>query len=257
MIYEPKNARYIIFGMLMIFYLVTGIYTLIMAVRTEGKTRRHYMTIGLSGIVMSVFIVFQTLDPFLPFYAVGCLIATCLVNTFVSVDEKLEYEIELRSAKQKAYTDSLTGAKNPHAYEEDRNRLDQRIKDGRVKSFGVVVFDLNGLKATNDTMGHEAGNSCIKEACDIICRYFKNSPVYRIGGDEFAVFLEGDDYNDRKSLLDAFERQMDKNQTEDGIVISSGMSEYVPKTDHDYNTVFERADKKMYERKKVLKSIAR
>lgn len=38
---------------------------------------------------------------------------------------------------------------------------------------------------------------------------FKNSPVYRIGGDEFAVILQGADYENREELAKLFERKCD------------------------------------------------
>ena len=159
----------------------------------------------------------------------------------------------LDSAKQLALTDSLTGIKNTYAYTESIKKIEQRIKDNELSVLGIIVFDLNGLKQINDKQGHEAGNKYIKDACAIICNQFKHSPVYRIGGDEFVAFLEGIDYENRYILLRDFEKQIDENLREGLIVISDGFSEYVPGDDYFYQTIFERADRKMYERKKYLK----
>ena len=49
--------------------------------------------------------------------------------------------------------------------------------------------DVNGLKHVNDTLGHKAGDAYIRAASAMICEIFKHSPVYRIGGDEFAVLM--------------------------------------------------------------------
>ena len=78
----------------------------------------------------------------------------------------------------------------------DANRIIARI---------VAVCDVNSLKAVNDTLGHKAGDEIIRRACSLICNTFKHSPVYRIGGDEFAVILSGRDYERRQELLSEME----------------------------------------------------
>lgn len=54
----------------------------------------------------------------------------------------------------------------------------------------MIVFDINNLKIINDTLGHDFGDILIIDSCKLICKVFKRSPVYRIGGDEFVVILE-------------------------------------------------------------------
>ena len=105
----------------------------------------------------------------------------------------------------------------------------------------------------NDTKGHDAGDVFIKDSCHIICESFKHSPVYRIGGDEFVAFLKGEDYANREKLLNLFDLQMEKNRTTGGIVIASGLEIYRSERADSFTTVFDRADKKMYERKRKLK----
>ena len=255
MIYRPKNARYAALGIQIVMFFVTAVYTFIVSLKTEGKVRRHHRTICLSGVIMTLFIVLQTVYPFLPYYAAGCLITTCLVNTFVEQDEKLERERKLVAAIQMAYTDSLTGIKSPHAYADEKSILDSRISDGTLKGLSVIVFDINELKHINDTLGHEAGDGLISEACEIICEYFGVDSVYRIGGDEFVSLLEDGDCHVGKSRLDSFEKRIAANKENGRVVISSGHAEYDEAMDHDFNTVFERADRRMYERKKELKAI--
>ena len=85
-------------------------------------------------------------------------------------------------------------------------------------------------------------------------RIYKHSPVFRIGGDEFVVLLERDDYENRDSLLGTFNQTIDENQKTGKVVISCGMAVYNPEEDRDYNDVFSRADQLMYDRKNQLKS---
>ena len=203
-------------------------------------------------------------------YSVGCLLGTCILHTFVLGDmqEDRRHELEemlrreqqhekaLGSARHMAYTDSLTGVKNTHAYVEREKEIDRRIASGELKKFGVIVFDINGLKQMNDTKGHEAGDNYIRDACRMICRQFKHSPVFRIGGDEFVAMLEGDDYQERKQLLQSFEERIDENIRSGGVVIASGLAVLRPGHDNSYRRVFERADHRMYDRKGALKALS-
>lgn len=253
-IYQPKQARYITLGIQVLLFLGTAIYALIVSRIVEGKERLYHRMIGYDGIIMTIFIVLQTLNPLLPFYAIGCLLVTCLIHSFISLDVKTDYHQRLDIAHMMAYKDFLTKVKNHHAYLEAKEEMDQRIADGEIREFGVVVFDVNGLKEINDTLGHTEGDRYIKEASHIICKQFKHSPVYRIGGDEFVAILEGDDYQNRDSLIHSFEKTIHLNKAKNAVVVSYGMDIFLPETDNSYESVFERADKKMYVRKKELKS---
>ena len=168
---------------------------------------------------------------------------------------ELEQKQELGSARQLAYTDPLTGVKSKRAYLEAIERIDKGVSDGSIDEFGVIVFDLNGLKTVNDTLGHEEGDRYIKEGSAIICGTFCHSPVFRVGGDEFVVILEGTDYLKRDILIAEFEELIEENQRSGKVVVSSGMDEFDLSCDTSFSSVFERADKKMYERKCYLKTL--
>ena len=131
--------------------------------------------------------------------------------------------------------------------------MDQDIQSGNIRPFALVVCDLNGLKQVNDTQGHAAGDNYIREASQLICDLYKHSPVYRIGGDEFVVFLEGADYEQRSELFENLNSRMVENNKTGGVVIAAGMAEYQPGDSHLFD-VFSRADSRMYERKKQLKN---
>ena len=176
-----------------------------------------------------------------------------LTSTFLSMRDTLK--AHFNDLSNKAFTDDLTGVKSKHAYVEAELLLDQRIDEGTVDEFALVLFDLNELKKINDSQGHEAGDQYIREACRIICTRFKRSPIYRIGGDEFVAILEGDDYGNRAELLAAFETQMDLNQAQGRITVASGCACFDPARDKSSQTVFERADEQMYQRKKRMKDI--
>ena len=161
----------------------------------------------------------------------------------------------LGTARNLAYTDPLTGVKSKHAFVEREMDYDRRIDEKSVTAFGVIVGDINGTKTVNDTLGHSAGDVYIRNGCMMICRCFKSSPVFRIGGDEFAVILEGADYERREELLDSLNRSMVQNIGSGEPVAALGLAEFIPGSDNSFRSVFERADRKMYERKKELKAL--
>lgn len=84
-------------------------------------------------------------------------------------------------------TDMMTGLKNRNAFETDRNNLNV---SGRAVDYTVLVIDLNNLKLANDLLGHDVGDQCIMEAAKAI-RSVEGEGVtgYRIGGDEFVLFV--------------------------------------------------------------------
>jgi len=253
--YMPGETRYISLILQMVLFIFTSIYTLVVASKSTGRHKAQNQTIGVSGLIMSVFILLQSLFPLLPFYAIGCLLATSIVHSFVTMDLISENNQEMEKTKMMALRDGLTGIRNKTAYLDVLKDLEMRVDDGRLKEYGVVVFDLNGLKAINDNFGHDTGDEYIKKASTLICKIYKHSPVFRIGGDEFVAILENDDYLNRESLKALFDQTIDDNRKANDVVVSSGMAIYDPDADRNYNDVFKRADKNMYERKEFLKSL--
>lgn len=251
----------------LVMFIITSIYMFVISARKKGNLKRRHLAIGIFSTTMVAFIILQNLYVLMPFYSIGYMLGTCLLHTFVIEDEKEVYrqkidsiiqieqiqERELDNTRKIAYVDPLTGVKNKAAYIEDVDGIEQRIEGGVLSKFGLIVFDVNDLKKVNDTKGHTAGDKYIKKASTIISGHFKNSPVYRIGGDEFVVFLHGDDYDNCNELLKDFNSHIECNRKSGDIVISSGFADYNPNLDKGFIRLFERADKEMYARKQELK----
>ena len=184
------------------------------------------------------------------------LLAAVLLAEFRSISkEKLEKEKEAsRAFRAMANTDSLTGVRNKHAYSENERVLNHQIHAGELEKLAVVVGDINGLKHVNDTQGHAAGDRLIKDACAMICEYFPHGAVFRIGGDEFVVILQGKGYDTMSEVMCAFNRRVEENIRENGVVISLGFA-VLEREDRRLRDVFERADRMMYDRKTELKSM--
>ena len=179
----------------------------------------------------------------------------CVENRDKDVRKEQEHLNELKMANELARRDDLTHTRNKTAYHEMEKELQRQILDGDA-TFGIVVCDINGLKTVNDTEGHKAGDDYIRNSCSLICHIFDHSPVFRIGGDEFVVILQGQDYDNRDALLSKLRKQVEDNtRIGEGPIIASGLAEYNPKEDHKAEEIFNRADTKMYEEKARLKEI--
>ncbi len=164
-----------------------------------------------------------------------------------------EYLESIEFEKRIARTDALTGAKNKYSYNETEKNLDATIAKGKKIEFAVLICDINNLKIINDTLGHDVGDKIIQNAKELLVASFPNSNVYRVGGDEFAVILEGSDYY-KRDYLSLKIVESNKRSTEiDDLVLAWGYADYNKNTDKCVNDVYNRADEKMYENKRYLK----
>ena len=178
-----------------------------------------------------------------------------------NVDEEIKKERkrlrELKTEKELARRDELTGVKNKTAYKELEQSVQENMDNGLdYLSFALVVCDANNLKQINDSHGHNAGDEYIRASANLLCNIFVHSPVFRVGGDEFVVFLRGNDYFYRDELMEKLRNLVLENKQRGiGVTLASGIAEYNSETDNFVSDIFNRADKEMYEDKKKLKSL--
>ena len=179
----------------------------------------------------------------------------------------IETADELSSAKKHAnnlhklaHRDALTGIRNKTAYDAEVRRIEWQMTTD-CAHYGVAMIDLNFLKRINDTFGHECGNAAIVKLCDIVCKIFIHSSVFRIGGDEFVVIIENEDYDIIDDLVDKFNAKLEKLKNDDSleewerVSASIGVAIYDSKIDINFADVFKRADKLMYKNKKAMKAM--
>jgi diguanylate cyclase (GGDEF)-like protein len=195
--------------------------------------------------VLTVFILFML--------SIGVL----LNNYSVVIKRADRNEEELGIAMEKANIDALTGVKSRRMMSDYERAIDAQIQEGTCGEMAVVICDVNDLKFVNDHLGHKAGDEYIKSASRMICKIYRHSPVFRIGGDEFTVILTGDDYMDRHFLLEELNRQSEANIGSGNAVVAAGMADYDIGEDESLLFLLNRADKAMYRRKEELKNIAR
>jgi diguanylate cyclase (GGDEF)-like protein len=73
------------------------------------------------------------------------------------------------------------------------NAISRRITQKPNEQFGMIYFDIDGLKAINDYYGHFEGDKAIQKALELVQNAIsRNDIIGRLGGDEFVVFVECD-----------------------------------------------------------------
>ena len=129
--------------------------------------------------------LYNMILPSIIIYLIGLLLLGFffLINY---IEDKRVYDAIIEK-KKLAITDEMTGLLNRSTYEQDIQALS--LED--LSGYSIVQFDINGLKATNDTIGHIAGDEMLINAAhfmsNIFCKYGK---CYRIGGDEFIAIIK-------------------------------------------------------------------
>ena len=157
------------------------------------------------------------------------------------------------------YLDALTKVKNKGALSNQLGEIQEAINSGAEElAFAIGVFDCDSLKQINDRYGHDKGDIYLKKAAHIICEVFKHSPVFRMGGDEFAVILKNEDYLNREALLKEFDEAAEKINAAaaepwEQIHLSKGFAVFDPSKDSTVTDVMQRADQLMYENKRERK----
>ena len=158
----------------------------------------------------------------------------------------------MQYAQKQAYTDSMTGVGNKTAYLEYVRELNQKINNGTA-DFAVAVFDVDGLKNTNDNYGHECGDRIIIDTAALIRKVFGEESVFRIGGDEFIAVPDAVTEEEMKKRFAELEKEMsDFNKNKRyamTLSFSGGWVLYRPGQDPSFKAVFKRADEAMYSSK--------
>jgi len=151
-----------------------------------------------------------------------------------------------------AYRDTLTGTGNKAAYEKAVRKLDWDILAGKA-DFGIVMADLNYLKRINDSYGHDKGNEYIQGLYRLMHESFRESPIFRIGGDEFVILVQDEELDKCQELLDGIREKMNKTMQDSRlepwqrISTAFGWARYAQ--GDDVASVFRKADAAMYEEK--------
>ena len=131
---------------------------------------------------------------------------------------------EIVRAEEDPGRDELTGVKNRAAYEKALASLNKEMSEGSNAPFAFVIAETGGIRRSKDKLSRTASEKLIRSACRLVAGTFKHSPVYRISDYEFAVLLQGYDYDIRDTLKDSLNEVSQKNERMGLTGVSSGMS---------------------------------
>lgn len=163
---------------------------------------------------------------------------TLLASIQFFITSSLERKKEKEYLKYLSYRDKLTELYNRNKYIEVLDGL----RGQKLCRTGVAYIDLNGLKKINDQNGHEAGDTFIRNAAEVINEVFYDK-AYRVGGDEFVVIsieTEEQEFTDKILLL---REQMKKAE------ISVSIGSVWKEETEDLEAVLKSADACMYQEK--------
>ncbi|WP_051541679.1 HD domain-containing phosphohydrolase [Clostridium lundense] len=166
-----------------------------------------------------------------------------MAGIITDIDDKKLSEEQL---KYLTYYDKLTGAFNRGYYEYNLSKLNHCTE----LPISIIIGDINGLKITNDTFGHEQGDKLLKEAANILKSSIGSSGlVYRWGGDEFVIILKNTDETMAEDICKRIKLNCkDKDIQSIKVNIALGYAtKYTMNT--DLNCVIKEAEEKMYRNK--------
>ncbi|MBO9531891.1 MAG: diguanylate cyclase [Solirubrobacteraceae bacterium] len=153
--------------------------------------RLAYAAAAWSVLVMAG--VAFAIDPSLVLDDPPILILPLGVMLCVALPAAMVRELEIAS-RDTASIDTLTGALNRGALESRITELDGEVTAAMASRVGVIMADLDHFKAVNDELGHDAGDGVLREVVQRIRAVLGPlTPVYRVGGEEFAVLMAGAD----------------------------------------------------------------
>ncbi len=186
---------------------------------------------------------------------IGLLAFTCcMLYLWIAESREIREQLNHQSAlKRMAYTDELTGLENRTAFERRMSIL-STMRDHPVC---LIMLDLNGLKQINDTLGHAAGDRFIRNTANTLKVIVENSgQIFRIGGDEFVIFLECTDA-ESAAIIKRLEPYLRRSNESLAPGFSIGYAVFDPLKDQNMQAAFRRADKRMYQCKRKIYSMTK
>jgi len=145
----------------------------------------------------------------------------------------------LNKTESEAVTDALTGVYNRVAYK----KYVEKINSVVLENFACVYVDVNELHSYNNKYGHVAGDEMLLCIANILKEVFFGHNIYRMGGDEYLVFVED---TTKEAMNEAVESLVEKTE-KSGYHISVGMNFAVKNMDTD--RLVREAEERMYDAK--------
>lgn len=163
-------------------------------------------------------------------------IITDIQNIYNKIDF-LSHELKL---------DAFTKLYSKQAFKELSIETLEKFPDEKA---AVIIFDLDNFKHLNDTFGHQVGDEVLLSVSNHLKKAFcKHDIVARFGGDEFVVLMRN--ISSEKDAVEKIKRLIGERDNNHGVTKSAGISFY-PESAENYDELLAKADRALYESKKV------
>lgn len=156
--------------------------------------------------------------------------------------------------KELSYSDQMTGCLNR------RSCMEREAAWTPGGNDVVLMADLNDLKLINDSLGHHAGDTYIIACAKAMQEVFQDKGTcYRMGGDEFLFWGNHISQEELELLQQRFEHLVEETcrSIAPGCTVACGTAVYDPKTDSSIEETMQRADQRMYEKKRLIKAASK
>ncbi len=223
-------------------YISGCLLILLVSGRNLEEKVKHTLIPVMAAMVC--FVIIQAVFPEL--LMTGATVTIICLSIFVILDNPDKDYME------QALWDSTTGLKNRNCYSKDYAEYVQRYQK-KGYYIGIVVADLNYLKAVNDRYGHAEGDRLIVSAAKILesCLHSAEN-IYRFGGDEFiALYISPEEHvvaSEMRMVKQACENNRDHKVP---LCIAMGYASGI--IDSNMDEIFHKADVLMYEDKEKEK----
>lgn len=181
-----------------------------------------------------------------------------------------ELEKEVARLKELSHKDELTSLYNRRGFREEADKFIAEVKgylknplrreDFLVKSFSLVIFDIDDFKKINDTYGHQAGDEILKLISKIIKGKVREMDIVaRWGGEEIVVGLVGSRESQAYKIADDIRKQAEETTAEWAgrqikFTVSGGVVSFAKSKSKDFHDLFEKADEALYKAKHTGKN---
>lgn len=193
---------------------------------------------------LKVYIVDLYTDNFISRFPV-LFLADAATAQFLALSSEYYYKM----TRLQSYTDDMTGVYNRKYFIEMLEDPSRPNKD-----MCISVIDVNGLKETNDSLGHAAGDELICAVPLFAKKAFGNDMVIsRMGGDEFAILTYGS-FDETAEKIKTMKEYASKHKGKliNEVYLSAGIACHADHKELTPEGLYQRADKLMYEDKSAF-----
>ena len=204
---------------------------------------------AVSLVVVTLLALVPALLPTADSQETTTVIVTFLVTSMIALAFSLITNRQREQLLVLATKDPLTGAGNRRGLESKLAEVVNSFRRSGALS-SIILLDLDHFKKVNDIHGHAVGDQILKRITEIVdLRIRVTDSLYRVGGEEFIVVLEGADLHKAAHLAEQLRTLVDANELvpDQTVTISLGVAEL--KEGESANDWLHRADEALYRAK--------